>query len=75
MSEKLKPTAENHGEFWWVKDREKLEVVEIFADTWVRRQGRVAFFWAGNEVEGFVDKHPELVWLGRVEPPKVEEDV
>ena len=66
----LKPTEANDREFWWVKTKWGLEVVLICADeSEIRQFGEPMFFWCGNEVEEPVNQ-PELVWLGKVEPPE-----
>ena len=62
----LKPTAKNDREFWWVKTKWGLEVVQICADkSELDLFGEPMFFYCGNEVEEPVSQ-PELVWLGKV---------
>jgi len=68
------PTEANDREFWWVKTKWGLEVVQILADEMeLERFGGPMFFWCGYEEEESVSQ-PGLVWLGKVEPPKEDDD-
>lgn len=71
----LMPTEENHLEYWWLRDGlGECHVVQIWADkNTLFYHGGPAFFWAGDECEQPVN-NPKITWLGRVEPPKSEED-
>lgn len=65
----MKPTKEDSGKFWWVKN-EDCDEPDIVRIEWDKYRNCLVVWWTGWEIPSEVEKIKNEEWLGEVEPFK-----